>query len=92
METVLGDLLLNPDDIESMSCERALQQFKKLDVPEPEIGKEDGRQEMFEVVIKTPRRLNLCIDFVPCGASFRMASRLMDCTQAESGIGLYGGL
>ncbi|BBN13083.1 hypothetical protein MPTK1_6g00640 [Marchantia polymorpha subsp. ruderalis] len=31
METVLGDLLFNPDDIESMSREHALQQFKKLD-------------------------------------------------------------
>ncbi|BBN02006.1 hypothetical protein Mp_2g11970 [Marchantia polymorpha subsp. ruderalis] len=55
VETVLGDLLFNPDDIESMSRERALQQFKKLDAPEPKIGEEGGRHEMSKVVIKTPR-------------------------------------
>jgi hypothetical protein len=50
-----------------------------------------GQRDLYEVVIKTPRRFNLCIDFVACGASFRMASRLMDCTRAESGLGIYGG-
>jgi hypothetical protein len=90
VETVIGDLLFHPDDNESVTLERAMQQFRKMDEPESENG-EEGQRDLYEVVIKTPRRFNLCIDFVACGASFRMASRLMDCTRAESGLGIYGG-
>ena len=90
VETVVGDLLFHPDDVESVTLQRALQQFKKLDEPDRENG-EQGQRDLYEVVIKNPRRFNLCVDFVACGASFHMASRLMDCTQAESGISLYGG-
>ena len=46
---------------------------------------------MYEVVIKARRRFEMCIKFVSCGASFRMASRLMDRIQAESGMAVYGG-
>ena len=46
---------------------------------------------MYEVVIKARRRFEMCIKFVSCGASFRMASRLMDRIKAESGMAVYGG-
>jgi hypothetical protein len=90
VETVVGDLLFHPDDVQSVTRERALQQFKKLDAIDSE-NAEECQSNLYEVVIKTPRRFNLCIEFVACGASFLMASRLMTCTRAESGLGVYGG-
>ena len=48
-------------------------------------------QDKYGVVLKTCHRFNLCIRFVSCGASFCMASRLMDCMLPESAISYYGG-
>jgi hypothetical protein len=91
VETVIGGLLFHPDNVENVTRECALQLFKKLDDPDPENG-EEGQRDLYEVVIKTPRTFHLCINFVACGASSRIAARLMDCTQAESGLGImYGG-
>lgn len=86
VEVVVGDLLFHPDDLEGVTHERALELFKKLN----ENGEDDER-DVYEVVIRTRRRFNLCIKFVACGASFRMASRLMECTKTESGMSVYGG-
>ena len=91
VETIVGDLLFHPDDVAGVTHERALSQFKKLEEVDPRTGANGHERDLYEVVIKTPRRFHLCIDFVSCGASFRMASRLMDCTRAESGIAAYGG-
>lgn len=89
VETVIGELLFHPDDVEGVTRERALNMFKKLE--DPSGANEVGQREVYELVLKTRRRFELCIKFVSCGASFRMASRLMDCTQAESGMAVYGG-
>ena len=50
-----------------------------------------GHQDDYAVVVKTCCRFDLCIRFVACGASFRMASCLMDCTKDESGMSVFGG-
>ena len=50
-----------------------------------------GRQNDYLVVVKTPYRFDLCVKFVACGASFRMASHLTDCTKDESGMSVFGG-
>ena len=50
-----------------------------------------GHQDDYAVVVKTCRRFDLCIRFVACDTSFRMASHLMDCTKDESGISVFGG-
>jgi hypothetical protein len=69
VESVVGDLLFQTDDVQSVSRERALQQFKKLDSFDSE-NDEECPSNLYEFVIKTPRRFNLCIEFFACGASF----------------------
>eukprot|EP00171_Calliarthron_tuberculosum_P009058 IDg9058t1 len=89
VDTVVGGFLLHPDDIRSVIRKLALKLFKKL--YEPSISDEVEKRDVNEVVIKTRRHFDLCIKFISLGASFRMASRLIYCTQAESGIAMYGG-
>ena len=50
-----------------------------------------GHQDDYAVLVKTHHHFDLCIRFVACGTSFRMASCLMDCTKDESGISIFGG-
>ena len=89
IETVVGELLFHPNDVDNVTHERALNLFNKLE--EPSGSYEVGQRDVYEVVIKTRRRFELCIKFCSCGAFFRMAYRLMDCTQVESGMSVYGG-
>ena len=81
VERIIGELLFHPDDIQGVTCERALSLLKKLNT----------EVDTYVVVLKTLLRFDLCVKYVACGASFRMASRLMDCTRVESGISFYGG-
>jgi hypothetical protein len=90
IEVIVGDLLFHPDNVEGVTCDRALQLFKKLEEVDPSNGDIAG-QDLYEVVVKTRKRFQLLIQFVACGASFRMASRLMACTRDESGMSVFGG-
>mgnify|MGYP003323867812 CR=1 FL=1 len=85
VDTILGKLLFHPYDVEGITHEQALSLFKNLDPDEA------VEQDKYGVVLKTCHRFNLCIRFVSCGASFCMASCLMDCMLAESGILYYSG-
>jgi hypothetical protein len=49
-----------------------------------------GQQDDYLVVVKTCCHFDLCIRFVACGATFRMASCLMDCTKDASGVSVFG--
>ena len=92
VEDVIADLLFHPDDIEGVTQKRAMALFKKIDdCGEDGVDNVTGHQDDYAVVVKTRRRFDLCIRFVACGASFRMASRLMDCTKDESGMSVFGG-
>ena len=50
-----------------------------------------GQQDDYVVVVKSCCHFDLCIRFVASGASFRMASCLMDCIKDESGMSVFGG-
>ena len=50
-----------------------------------------GQQDDYAVVVKTCHCFYLCIRFDACGASFRMATRLMHCTKDESDMSVFGG-
>ena len=89
IETVVGDLLFHPDDVDGMTCERALSLFKKLE--EPSGSDEVGQHDMYEFLMKMRCWFRFCIKFVSYGASFRMLSRLVDCTQVESSMVVYVG-
>ena len=68
IKTVFRELLLHPDDVDGVTRERALNLFKKLE--DPSGSDEVGQRDVYEVVIKTRCRFELCIKFVSCGASF----------------------
>ena len=89
IETVVGDLLFHPDDVDGMTCERALSLCKKLE--EPSGSDEVGQHDMYEFLMKMRCWFRFCIKFVSYGASFRMLSRLVDCTQVESSMVVYVG-
>jgi hypothetical protein len=90
VEVIIGNLLFHPDDVAGITQSRAMLLFKKLEEAESENGVTAGR-EIYEVVVKTKKRFQLLVKFVACGVSFRVVSRLMTCTQEESGMSVYGG-
>ncbi|CAI5729951.1 unnamed protein product [Hyaloperonospora brassicae] len=45
----------------------------------------------YEIVIKNRRLYDLAIKFVACGASFRLASHMVQCTKDETKLACYGG-
>lgn len=59
-ENLGGDLLLQPDDVDRATHERALKALEKVGETDPERG-EEVQRVLFEVVTKAPRPLNLCI-------------------------------
>lgn len=93
VENVIGDLLFHPDDIEGITRARALTLFKLVEHAEPNGVPAGGSLSRNEYVaeIKTSRRFNLLVKLIGCGASFRMAARMMKCVREESGIAMFGG-
>lgn len=89
VEIIVEDLLLHPDDFDTVTRDCALQPFKKL--KEPELScEEENIRALFEVLVKTPWRVNICTDIDCCG-SLCMNSRLVDCNQGKSEIRMYRG-
>lgn len=82
--------MLHPNDVATLSHERALKPFKKLEEPEPQSG-ENAQCDFYDVVVKALHRFYLCICFVPCRTVFRMSFQSIECTQVESGRAAYGG-
>jgi hypothetical protein len=92
VEDVIADLLFHQNDIERVTQKSAMALFQKIeDCGEDSVDNVTGHQNDYAVVVKTCCRFDLCIRFVACGASFRMASRLMDCTKDESDMSVFGG-
>ena len=65
--------------------------LKNEDCGEDGVDNVTDWQDDFFVVLQTSCHFDLCIRFVACGASFRMASYLMDCTKDESGMSVFSG-
>ena len=92
VEDVIADLLFHQDDIEGITQKRAMGLFKKIESCEEDgVDNVIGQQNDYIVVVKNPCCFDLCVKFIACGASFRMASHLMDCTKDESGMSVFGG-
>ncbi|TYZ67046.1 hypothetical protein PybrP1_003848, partial [[Pythium] brassicae (nom. inval.)] len=77
VEQLLGDVLFCPSDAESKR--RALEVFAK---------KPNGN---YEVAVRNQRLFDLAIKFVACGASFRLAARMVQCTKEETKLACYSG-
>ncbi|GMF39385.1 unnamed protein product [Phytophthora lilii] len=80
VEELVGDMFFNPSDEDGISKEQALDVFCR---------KEDT--DNYDIIIKNQRLYDLAIKFVACGASFRLASRMVQCTKEETKMTYYGG-
>ncbi|TMW56726.1 hypothetical protein Poli38472_006736 [Pythium oligandrum] len=80
VERVIGDLFFDAKEERGVTMTQALSMFTT---------KENTRN--FEITIKNQRLYDLAIRFVSCGASYRLASKLIQCTKEETHIGFYGG-
>ena len=92
VDDVVADLLFHQDDNEEAIQKCAMAIFKKdEDCGEDGVDTVTGQQDDYVVVVKSCCHFDLCIRFVASGASFRMASCLMDCIKDESGMSVFGG-
>jgi hypothetical protein len=89
VDVIIGDLLFDPDDEDvALSRERALSLFR---LSEDVIGNVSNAQDAYTVTIKSSKQFRLAQRFVACGASFRMASRLIAETKDETGLSFLAG-
>ncbi|KAH7474932.1 hypothetical protein PRIC1_012934 [Phytophthora ramorum] len=79
VEELVGDMFFNASDEGGLSREQALDIFRR----------KEG--DNYDIVIKNQRLYDLAIKFVACGASFRLASRMVQCTKEETKMAYYGG-
>ena len=86
VEIVVGESLFHPDDVDGVSAQRALNIF------EPQIDETDCNVSGYILTIKTWRRFSLCVKFISCGATFRMAVRLIQATVESIGLGYLRGM
>ncbi|KAK1945360.1 hypothetical protein P3T76_003893 [Phytophthora citrophthora] len=80
VEELVGGLFFNASDEDGLSKDQVLDVFHR---------KEGG--DNYDIVIKNQRLYDLAMTFVACGASFRLASRMVQCTKEETKIACYGG-
>ncbi|KAH9265975.1 hypothetical protein BASA83_010885 [Batrachochytrium salamandrivorans] len=91
VDIIIGDLLFHPDDVEGISHTRALTLFKLAVDEEDNRDPEQQSVDNYVVTVKMTQRFNLCVRYIACGATFRMASRLMQVTVEESGLAYLRG-
>ncbi|KAG7377135.1 hypothetical protein PHYPSEUDO_012128 [Phytophthora pseudosyringae] len=80
VEELVGDMFFNASDEDTLSKDQALDVFFRKD-----------RADNYDIIIKNQRLYDLAIKFVACGASFRLASRMVQCTKEETKMAYYGG-
>lgn len=78
VDRIIADLLFHPDDVEGVSMIRAKSIFQ-------------AGVANYEAIVKNPSWFRLSFSFLGHGASFLMASSLMEATKTETGIGRFAG-
>ncbi|GMG15018.1 unnamed protein product [Phytophthora fragariaefolia] len=80
VDELVGGMLFNVNDEDGLSKEQALDVFRR----------KEGSSN-YDIIIKNQRLYDLAIKFVACGASFRLAARMVQCTKEETKMAYYGG-
>ncbi|OWZ20465.1 hypothetical protein PHMEG_0005113 [Phytophthora megakarya] len=80
VEELVGDMFFNSSNEDGLSKDQALDVFRR----------KEG-SENYDIIIKNQRLYDLAIKFVASGASFRLASRMVQCTKEETKMACYGG-
>jgi hypothetical protein len=97
VDVIIGDMLFDPDDVDTAPTRaRALEIFKLIVDPDridggDGVDGEDVQPVLYEVKIASSRCFDLVLGFVSCGSSFRMSSRLADVTKSVSNMGCFAG-
>ncbi|KAH6601738.1 hypothetical protein BASA61_001822 [Batrachochytrium salamandrivorans] len=92
VEVIIGNLMFHPDDVDGCTISRALSLFKRLEADDDAGANDvDVNQDAYVVEIKTPKRFSLVVGCVALGASFRMASKMVQLVRDESGLSFYSG-
>lgn len=82
VELLVGTMFFDPSDEVGVTKARALDAFV------PKAGSPQGN---YEIVIRNQRLFDLAIKYIACGASFRLAARLIQCTREETKLTYYTG-
>ncbi|KAE9022765.1 hypothetical protein PR003_g11965 [Phytophthora rubi] len=80
VDELVGDMFFNASDEDGLSKEQALDVFRR----------KEGADN-YDILIKNQRLYDLAIKFVACGASYRLASRMVQCTKEETKMAYYSG-
>ncbi|KAH6578257.1 hypothetical protein BASA61_003987 [Batrachochytrium salamandrivorans] len=92
VEVIIGNLMFHPDDVDGCTISRALSLFKRLEADDDAGANDvDVNQDAYVVEIKTPKRFSLVVGCVALGASFCMASKMVQLVRDESGLSFYSG-
>jgi hypothetical protein len=78
---IIGGLLFHSDDVSGVTQTKANSIFKSI-----EDDGDSSSDQSYVAVIRTGIVFQLCVKFISCGASFRMASILVQHVKYETGI------
>lgn len=80
VEVLLGEFFEDPTAELGVTKQQALAVFVRK-----------APLDIYSIVIKNQRLYDLAIKFVSCGASFRLATRMIQCAREETKLAFYGG-
>lgn len=90
VDVIIGEMLFHPDDSNTeITKERALAIFEDMGLDEIEADS-DLQTDRYRIVLKNPAQFKLIVDYVSAGASFRMASRILQMTRERTGLASIG--
>lgn len=89
VNTIIGEMLWDPDDVEGVTYENMMKGFEDFADSSEQLADGEGG-DRFRVVIKNPVQFNLAIDYLRVGCSFRQASRIMHAVKERTGLAAVG--
>ena len=91
VDVIIGDMLFHPDDSnDEVTKERALANFENVIEPAEDEQDSDLQTDGYRVILKNPAQFQLVVDYISVGASFRMASRILQMTGDRTGLASIG--
>ena len=91
VDIIIGEMHFHPDDSnDEVTKERALAIFENVIGQEEDEQDSDLQTDGYRITIKNPAQFELVVDYVSAGASFRIASRIVQMTRQRTGLASIG--
>ena len=91
IDVIIGEMLFHPDDSnEEVTKERALAIFEDVLQPIENADNSDLQQDRYRFIVKNWAQFDLVVDYVSVGASFQMASLIVQMTKDHTGLASIG--